>query len=1082
MRARVFSAIALAAFAAASAFAQDAAEGEAAAPKNEELESELRYIEALVDEGYPDVAEALVERTKKRWPESEARLFAIEVRGLISLGRFEDAEKKVAALPDRKSTKYWAARLEMAQGFFARGQKDECSKIYEEFFKVFAKPPAEIRDFYLGACYSYGQLLALDRKYDKAAQRYASLFANLEKHSPDWCNIGCETVDLYLKLADQRKGPKEAKGREEALKAADKVVDQLLWLQDSEPLYFGRAVAMKAHVAEMRGDLSRAAGIIDDYRDQLVNIHEQILQFDPDGKKGVLRQSPLPECLFLQAKILWREAKEEYEKAKRDDEKVKSLMFGPKGKNGKRVVSKGAFAMAQNVFFVYESSSWAPQAGELAQEIGDFAKEKYNAKINSKITPEQLAKARARQFADANEKFVMQQYEEAIDAYLQALAKYPEIRESVDAVENVASCYLDLLYEEKDEAKKDAYRLDADAVEGYLAERFAGSRDRAVMVAAGDATIRLAAKEAERKSMARADRLYTAFFENYRRHPNAATILAGKAGECQRAGRYDDAIKYWKLLGACYTNSTFYASSLAQLSECCGETGDREGELAALKKYLDVETVKLLRLQAKFKLAQLYQKDGLADIAKAAEAASAALAAPAAPAAPAGDAAPAEGDAQSADGAAGPADTAAEVEKLEKRGTAQIVRAIQNFQGFSKDTAAALADPTTSKEDAEKYRELHEAAVFMVGVCWSRMTRPEKNLEIYRKKAAAGYEAYVKAYPDGKYAKACYVNLGTIYTALGEMAKSKEALDELSKRYPDSDEAKNAKPRLARNLIEMGLKKEGAEIYAGMLRTDGAYTAGQFVSAGEALVEGRSWDLAGQAFEKAIRLAGTNSPSTVARAQLGIARCAWKQGSLAEAREALDAFLSDPKKAKMAIAADANFMLVEVASDQGRVEKDATMRGKCFGAAIGALKKVRQYWAKKPQWEQDQLDLLSGDVLVDRMKAEEAMGLKEEALETCGRAASTFQVFIQAHGPTAERPLDKMEAGEVANLERAYASIVPLFSKMGAAQADRVVGFGGEYLELFPNGKAKTMVANCINQAKADLPTKGGDAEKGQRQ
>ena len=1050
MRARVFNSIALAAFAAASVFAQDAAEGEAAAaPKNEELESELRYIGALVDEGYPDIAESLIERTKKRWPESEARLFAFEVRGLISLGRFEDAEKKVAALPDRKSTKYWAARLEMAQGFFARGQKGECAKIYEEFFKVFAKPPAEIREFYLGACYTYGQLLALDRKYEEAAKRYAALFANLEKHGPDWCNIGCETIDLYLRLADQRKDPKDAKVRAEALNAAEKIVDQFLWLQDSEPLFFGRAVAMKAHVAEMRGKLDRAAAIIDEYRAQLENIHEQIVQADPDGKQGLLRQSPLPECLFLQAKILWQEAKEEYEKPKRDDEKIKSLMFGPKGKNGKRMVSKGAFAMAQTVFFAYESSSWAPQAGELAQEVGDFAKEKYGAKISSKITPEQLAKARARQFADANEKFVMQQYAEAIEAYFQALAKYPEIGEAVAAVENVVSCYLDLVVEaeaKKDDAKKDEYRMDADAVEGYLAERFAGCRNRGVMIAAGDATIRLAAKEAERKNMARADRLYTAFFENYRRHPNAATILASKAGECQQAGRYDDAIKFWRLLGDHYTNSTFYATSLAQLAECYSETGDRADEIACRKKYLDVETVRLLRLQARFKLAQLYQKTGLEELAKAGE-----------------------------------AEKAEDVEALEKHGTAQILRAVQNFQGFSKETDAALADPTTSKEDAQKYRELREAAVFMVGVCWSRMTRPEKNLEAYRKRAAAGYEAYVKEYPDGKYAKMCYVNLGTIYTALGDMAKSKEALDELSKRYPDSDEAKNAKPRLARNLIEMGMKKEGAEIYAGMLRTDGAYTAGQFVSAGEALVEGRSWDLAGQAFEKAIRLAGTNSPSTVARAQLGIAKCAWKQGSLAEAREALDSFLSDPKKARMGIAADANFMLVEVASDQGRTEKDATMRGKCFGAAIGALKKVRQYWSKKPQWEQDQLDLLSGDVLVDRMNAEESMGLKEEAKETCGRAASTFQVFIQAHGPTAERPLGKMEAGEVANLERAYATIVPLFAKMGAGQADRVVGFGEEYLELFPNGKSRTKVSSCIEQAKADLQTKGGDAEKGQR-
>jgi hypothetical protein len=63
-----------------------------------------------------------------------------------------------------------------------------------------------------------------------------------------------------------------------------------------------------------------------------------------------------------------------------------------------------------------------------------------------------------------------------------------------------------------------------------------------------------------------------------------------------------------------------------------------------------------------------------------------------------------------------------------------------------------------------------------------------------------------------------------------------------------------------------------------------------------------------------------------------------------------------------------------------------------------------------------------------------------------------------------------MDAGEVANLERAYTSMIPLFAKMGAGQADRVMRFGKEYLDLFPNGKARTEIENCMNQAKADLP------------
>ena len=1037
--------LALSGLLAASLSAQSAAEGAPAeAPaENPELEAEMSYVEALVNYGYPDLAGPVIEATKKKWPESEASFFAIEIRGLLALGKFEDADKKIAALPDRKSSKYWAARLEMANNYFSRGQKAECMKIYDEFFKVFQKPPADLRKFYMNACYAYGQLLVGDKQYVKAAQRYESLLAQLREGDDQWCNLGCETVEIYLRLADQMTDPKQKKARDGYLKAAGKIVDKLLW-QLSKPVYFGRAVSMKAHIEQMKGDIERATAIIDEYKPQLQELHDQIVEYDPDGRQGLLRQSPLPECMYLQAQMRWDEAKAEAKKAKRDDDRIKDLMFGPKGKNGKRVGAKGAFNMAVNVFLNYETSAWAPAAGDLSEEIKAFAEKQYNAKIKTKVTAEQIAKVRASQFKTANEKFVEGKYLEAIEAYCAVLAKYPEVQESVSAVENVASAYLDLIIEAKqakDEKKAADYRLDADAVEGYLAERFAGAKQKLIMMSAGDAVGRLAAKEAERHNEAEADRLYMMFIENYRRHGNAPNVAAARAGELQKAEKYADAARYWNVIATVYTNSSSYALSLLQLSACSGKLGDPAGEIGYMTKYLDAETVAIRRLQAQFKLAQMYQRAGL-DVLAAAKEAAATNAAP------------------------------ESVEADEKRGTAQIVRAIKTFSGFTAAADAALKDPTTSKEDADKYRQLREAAMFMVGECWSRMSRPEKNLEAYRKRAAASFEAYLAEYPEGQYAKGGYVKLGTIYTALNDMEKSKDALDRLSKKFPDSDEAKNAKPRLAKSLMEMGLRKEGAEIYAEMLRTDGAYKAWQFLNAGEALIEAKNWDLANQAFEKTVRLAGTNTPVTVARARLGQAKCAWRQGSLAEAREALDRFLGDAEMAKMAIAADANFMLVEVASEQGRTEKDPIMRGKYFGAAIGAIKKVRQYWSKKPQWEQDTIDLMSGDVLVRRMKAEEAMGLKEEARETCGRAASTFQVFIQAHGVDEQHPIDKMEEGAVANLERAYSTMIPLFSTLGAEQADRVMKYGQQYLDLFPNGKARTEVENCMNKAKADLPAK----------
>ena len=1016
--------------------AEDAAattgQTEGADQVNEALEAEISYAEALINSGYPDFAEPIIAATKKKWPESEARFFALEIRGLLSLGKFDDAEKRIAALPDRKSSKYWAARLEVAMNYFARNRKEECMKIYNEFFAAFKTPPKDIRKLYLDASYTYGQLLKNDKQYARAATVYEGLIKGMKDKGNDWCNLMCETTELYLKVAAGETNPKK---KESALASAEKLADQLLW-RDDEPVYFGRALSMKAHIEQMRGNIDRAEEIIEEYKPQLIDLHEQIMANDPDGSLNLVKLSPLPECLYLQAQILWDEVQAEMKKPKRDDERIKSLLFGPKDKRtAKRIGSKGAFQMAVNVFMNYDSSPWAPPAGELQEQIRSFAEKTYGAKIRTKITPEQLAKARERQFKNAHDKFNDGMYQDALGEYFAVLAKYPELAESIRAVENVANCYLDMIGEAKSDAEKDEYRMDADAVEGYLAERFAGAQ-KVVMTDAGNAVIRLAAKELERKQYARADRLYTDFVTNYREHPNAATLAASKASEFENAGRFADAVKFWGLINTYYTNSPYYAASFARLATCSGKLGDTAKEIAYMKEYLPLEKNGLLQLQAKMQLAQMYLKDGQRILAEALT-----------------------------------NEVPEEVAKEESQGSAQCIRAIQQFAGSVADADKQLKDPATPKDELKKLENLRELALYRVADGWGRLRRPEGKVEKFRENAAAGFEAYLKAYPDGVFSTNSYVRLGTLYTALNNLEKSKDALDRLSKKFPDSDEAKEAKPRLAKSLIEMGMKREGTDIYAEMLRTDSKYTAGQFVNAGEALLGAKSWDLANQAFEKAISLAKTNQWTTIGRARLGEAKCAFMQKSYAEAREALDLFLNDRDLSRLTLAADAHFLLVEVASEQGRQEKDATLRNKYFGAAIASIKKVRNYWSKKEQWERDQIELLSGDVLVRRMNAEEAMGLKEEARETCGRAAATFQVFIQSHGVTEEHPLEKMSAGEIANLERSYASLVPLFAKMGAEQVERVLTYGQQYLDLFPNGKSRTEIINCINQAKAERST-----------
>jgi hypothetical protein len=62
-----------------------------------------------------------------------------------------------------------------------------------------------------------------------------------------------------------------------------------------------------------------------------------------------------------------------------------------------------------------------------------------------------------------------------------------------------------------------------------------------------------------------------------------------------------------------------------------------------------------------------------------------------------------------------------------------------------------------------------------------------------------------------------------------------------------------------------------------------------------------------------------------------------------------------------------------------------------------------------------------------------------------------------------------MAAEELANLEKCYVTMIPLFLAIGPDQASRVMRYGEEYLNLFPNGMQRQEIINCMNAAKADI-------------
>lgn len=1033
----VFAACSLAPFAAVRA--ADAPEAVPSKAEDAAMKEELKYIGALVDANMPDLAEPVIDAAKKKWPQLGPKLKVLEIQGDLRLGRFADVQKVVDGMKDKKGGEYWALRLSMADAYYARSEMKECRKIYQEFFKAVPQPGADLLDFYVESGFKWAQICVNEKNFDEAVKMYASLLAKIPETGATeerWCAVAMEDVSLLIRLAEEMKDPKKAKVRADYLAQATKVVNKLLW-KNELIIVFGKAIAMKAHIEVLNGDMEKAQGLVNEYMPQLSQIHASLMEQDPDGRRGFVRMSPMPECRYLLAQMLWEGAQAEAKEKKPDEEKIKSMLLGARGKNGKRN-GLGAFNHAVNVYVKYPEASCAGAAGRLYEDIAAFVLARYKADLKKavKISPDQMKKVRRMQFENAFAVYRTGDCAAAIRAYTPLIEQFPDAEEVPGAVAVLADCNLSLWHDEKKDAqKKQAYRAAADAAEEDLVKRFAGVNDARAR-AAGDELQRLAAKERELGALARSQQVYDLYFKNFPNHYNAAQRALSLAGLAYKAEDWEQAAHYYELVATVYTNSPHLASSLQFLSVCAAKTGDTEAQKAWLRRFAGTTKKPLDRTTSLLQLAQMQQKAGFAAFTAAAE-----------------------------------TNDVTAAEAMRKDASRDVARAIKDFRAVSSEITKELeSNKDLSKGDKEKFLLRREQALFLEGDCWQRLAWPEDRIPVFRMQAVKAYERYLAAYPKGTWGPVALVKIGTIYTAEKKMDESQKAFARLQSEFPDSDEAKNSVPRLAKTLIEMGLRQEGVAQYKQMLETtDGKYTAGQFLAAGDALLEAKGWDVAGEAYTKSIELAKsvTNENAKVAivaRATLGQAQAAAGQKLYAEAHQKLDQFVEKYAKSKLVI--DAYELIVEVASEEGRVEKDDELRKQYFNAAVRAIKRLRGHC--KTQAEIDELDLRSGDVLVRKMEAEEAMNLKDKAKETCGLAANAFIAFLMSHEPTAEHPAKDMTPAQLANLERCYSSALPLMAKLGKEQTEMILKYGDTYMELFPNGKHKTAVQNAVNQAKAD--------------
>ncbi|MBC8453698.1 tetratricopeptide repeat protein [PVC group bacterium] len=967
-----------------------------------EQELELRYADGLLKYGLADYSKNVI-ATLNLPPEI---MTMRKIKTFCALGEFDKANSIIDRRPDKSSQGTWTLRLTLADGYYAWGKFVEAQKIYQGFFDKYPNGPSkQLNQFYLESAYKYAQMLIIMGDKKKAVTAYeTALKADMERYVSR--QLEGELAEILLKLGEESTGAE----REKYFEKTSKIIDKLLWVQD---LWFGKAIVMMAHMKKLKGDVDGATQLIEDYKSQLIAIDKQLKESaTPDA--DLTKLSPMAQCRYMIGTIMQEEADRILEKEPAKRAKAFELYAG-------------AIKHLLNVFIRYPNTNWAPDAGTRSEEIKEILQRVFNKEVKTNISKEQWAAVESAQFREARVLFNQSQFKEAAASYEKVLKVFPESDTAVQALGELANCYIEL--------EKDLY---AEVTIRYIAERF--NKNDEFSNAAGDQVIRLAFTYSENQKPERMRACYDAFFTFFHNHPRTVGELF-RFGEKSLHGKdYENALRYYNMIAEGHQDNNLYYDALSRIAQCYSDTGKTEEELKALNvlvaKLEEKDKPGHALVNAIFrKVTALKKKDDEESLELAVQ---------------------------------GYKDLEKLLEDKEKR------LQYQNSMDEAKQNEMILQASMFNRALADSRRKTVSKKVqAYFDKKYGKKVPPETILNAYYKTSAIKtLLRLADEFPESAFSPPSLSQAGALYTILNKPEDAKKAFQRLQKDYPESPEAENVQFMLANSLLGMGRRKEAIREFKKIFDAPaGTYKPGQMLTVGKEMLKVSEYELSAQAFDQVIKSAKKRGYLEPARAGKGESLCALAKYE--EAAKVLGKFLDDYPNSGYTVEVCKNFS--RSCAEVAKKTEDGEKRFTLFNDGVTAMKRARKY--AKAIAVKTELDVGVARILVLKADAEHKFGKNkklaaEKADKYLNNAIAAYQGIIMFRDP-------KTEEGVGPHLEDAYVECLPLLlqvEKYNDAFQD-----AERYSKLFPRGKHALKVRQYLNKARVGGGSAKTDLVKGEK-
>lgn len=491
----------------------------------ENLDREFEFASGLVELGFPDFADKVVQQIIRLHPDQKDRARLIQAEILISRRKFEDAEKLVREM-GMDNTKAQAISLALARGYFAIGDTEKARQLYTEFFKIYegrAPTDPDLLRFYQDSAYQFGQMLEMAGDMEGAIKAYGRvLTTNPERGTKR--RIQAKQAELYVKAAGEGA---DASKRDKYLADAKKLCDELQW--GGIDIWFGQSVITLAHMDLVRGDRTAAEKTLMNNMD----IFKEIDQFLKEEGLTVA-VSPMAGARFLLGDLFQQQA-EALEKRKAAPDDIIPVY-------GKSLTE------FYNVFAKYGESDWGQPAGVRAGAIKAILEDRYGRKVNVDLGP-MSEKAVEGYFRLPDNLFRQRKFQAAVDEYVKVLNQFPETTMTPVALRNMMESYANL-----------GDTLMTKMVMAYTGERFAGKDDAAL------ALLNIGKYYFDQTNEPMYMLSYNTYLDRFPKHNRAGSILFTLGGIAKKQGNEKAANEYFERIVRDYPKDQNYPKALSQMA------------------------------------------------------------------------------------------------------------------------------------------------------------------------------------------------------------------------------------------------------------------------------------------------------------------------------------------------------------------------------------------------------------------------------------------------------------------------------------------------------------------------------------